>query len=134
MLLCLILSTSAMPNTAGWRGIVPLRSSRRDVERNIGPPVSPGDNIYNLKDERVRVEYSVLPCRAGWPYGWNVPAETVTLIQVFPKKKPMLSELGADLIKYDKFNAPGAPGDVHYNNFDEGLSIFYWSRLQDPMS
>jgi len=40
LLLCLggLLLTSFPPQKSGWRGIVPLHSTRADVERLIGKP------------------------------------------------------------------------------------------------
>jgi hypothetical protein len=48
-------------DAAPWRGIVPLKSSRSDVERLLGNPSSTKSRfyvIYSLKDEEVRIDYS----------------------------------------------------------------------------
>jgi hypothetical protein len=85
--------------------------------------MKPGGMTYDLKDERVNVGYSAVPCTKGWPYGWNVAPGTVTSIVVFPKRKLRLSDLHFDLTKFTKFNNPHLQGEIHYNNFAEGLSI-----------
>src|SRR6266498_1996177 len=71
---------AATAKAQGWRGIRPLHSTREDVERLIGPPMQPNGDTYDLKGERVNIGYSDLRCTKGWPYGWNVPARTVTAI------------------------------------------------------
>src|SRR6266516_6252094 len=118
-----ILTASTLGQQQGWRGIVPLHSTREEVERLIGPPMTPGGITYDLKDERVDVGYSSVPCAKGWPYGWDVTPGTVTSIEVFPKRKLKLSELHLDLTKFTKFNNPHLQGEIHYNNFEEGFSV-----------
>ncbi len=105
----------------GWRGIRPLHSTREDVERLIGPPMQPNGATYDLKGERVNIGYSDLRCTKGWPYGWNVPARTVTAITIYPQPRPKLAELPIDISKSKKYVDPS--GVIHYNNDDEGLSV-----------
>lgn len=120
---CLILVSPAASQERGWRGIVPLHSTQEDVERLIGPPVKPGGITYDLKDERVNVTYSAVPCAQGWPYGWNVQSGTVTNITVFFKQDVRLADLRFDLSKFTKFINPNIRSDIHYTNNDEGFSI-----------
>jgi hypothetical protein len=105
----------------GWRGIRPLHSTREEVERLIGPPMQPNRDTYDLKGERVNIGYSDLRCTKGWPYGWNVPAQTVTAITIYPQPRPKLAELPIDISKSKKYVDPS--GVIHYNNDDEGLSV-----------
>jgi len=105
----------------GWREIRPLHSTREDVERLIGPPMQPNGATYDLKGERVNIGYSDVRCTKGWPYGWNVPARTVTSITVYPQPRPKLSELPIDISKSTKYVDPA--GVIHYNNDEEGLSV-----------
>ena len=51
----------------GWRGIVPLHSTRADVERLVGSPMTPNGITYDLKNERVNVVYSDGGCAKGQP-------------------------------------------------------------------
>jgi len=139
-----VLSMSTLVQGQGWRGIVPLHSTRKAVERLIGQPLKPGGTTYDLPNERVNIGYSAVPCTKGWPYGWNVPPGTVTSIDVFPKRKVMLSELHLDLTKFTSFNNPHLQGEIHYNNFEEGFSIrgegedvvsfAYFPRIRDHAS
>jgi len=118
-----ILVTLAVLAEQGWRGIVPLHSTRSDVERLIGAPMKPGGMTYDLKNERVNVRYASVPCMKGWPYGWKVPAGTVTSIEVFPKRASKLSDLQIDLSKYKRLEDPHLSGEVYYNSLRDGLSI-----------
>src|SRR5689334_16977733 len=105
----------------GWRGIRPLHSSREDVERLIGPPMRPNDSVYDLKGERVSVTYSGAACMKGWPYGWDVPAGTVTAITISPQPRPKFAEVPIDISRSKKYIDPS--GVIHYNNNDVGLSV-----------
>lgn len=110
---------AATAKAQGWREIRPLHSTREDVERLIGPPMETNGITYDLKGERVNIGYSDVRCTKGWPYGWNVPARTVTAITIYPQ--PRLAELPIDISKSKKYVDPS--GVIHYNNDDEGLSV-----------
>lgn len=99
----------------GWRGLVPLRSTRADVERVLGAPGG-GDCrcTYETADEFVRVAYAPGPCR-GYPSGWDVPAGTVLRIEVSRKREQTFSELGLDASRYAKA-------------YDDALFTYYASR------
>lgn len=106
-----------------WRGIVPLRSTRADVERLLGPPIrlSPPDASYDAGDARVFVSFSEGDCNK-WPYGWDVPAGVVESIHVSPVKGLLLSELDLDRGRFREAL------DVHYNilhliDDEEGFTV-----------
>lgn len=108
----------------GWRGLVPLKATRRDVEGLLGSPDTPGGSSYKTDGQYVRVDYSDGPCEKGWPYGWNVEKDTVTSIWVNPGKTLVLDELKLDEKKYQKHQDNGHVQDrVHYVNPDEGIDI-----------
>lgn len=117
----LIFGISASSQAQGWRGIRPLYSTRKDVERLIGPPMQPNGAIYDLKGERVNIAYADARCAKGWPYGWNVPAGTVTAITIYPQPRPKLAELPIDISRSKKYIDPS--GVIHYNNNDDGVSV-----------
>lgn len=80
LLLVWIGSSTAKP----WRGIVPLHSTREDVEKILGEP-SRLDYIYDLDEGTVRIVYAKQVCEQGLPSNWgnwNVPRDTVTNIIV----------------------------------------------------
>jgi hypothetical protein len=121
--ICQILLIASISYAQGWHGIVPLHSTRTDVEQLIGTPMQPNGVTYDLKDERVSVIYSGGGCEKGWPYGWNVPPGKVISIIVYPKTELTLASLGIDLAKFDKSISSRMNGDVNYTNKDEGISI-----------
>ena len=86
-----------------WRGITPLRSTRAEVERLLGPPepasvYSESGSVYVTEGERVSIIYSRRPC----DYGWRVPLDIVISIFVRPKKPPKLSDLKLDEKRYER--------------------------------
>lgn len=83
--LCFLMLVCVSAGSAkAWRGIVPLHSTREDVERILGEP-SRLDYIYDLDEGTVRIVYANHPCAQGLPSNWgnwNVPRDTVTSIIV----------------------------------------------------
>jgi len=117
-----LLSTVVISRAQGWRGIVPLHSTRADVEALIGPPIQPKGRTYDLKNERVNVVYSDGSCDNS-KIEWNVPSGTVIGITIYPQQTLLISDLRTDLNKFDKFIDPHNPDSVSYNNKEEGLGI-----------
>jgi hypothetical protein len=80
----LVLTCVGASSAKAWRSLVPLHSTRADVERILGEP-SRLDYIYDLDEGTVRIVYANHPCQQGLPSNWgnwNVPRETVTSIIV----------------------------------------------------
>src|SRR5947208_16812369 len=87
----IMLIPSRLPQSEGWRGIVPLHSTCEDAKRLLG--VSKCETgSYDFKDERAFIWFAKKPCADGW----NVRRGTVTSIEIFPKRKLHLAELGSD--------------------------------------
>lgn len=107
----------------GWRGLVPLQATRRDVEGVLGAPKTPGGSTYEPDNQYIHVEYSDGPCEKGWPYGWNVEKDTVTSIWVSAKENVFLSDLKIDEGKYQKHTDGHIQNRVHYVNHEEGIEI-----------
>ena len=118
---CGLLSTASL-QPAGWRGIVPLHSTRADVERIIGEPNFKYD-LYDFENERVSIMYSGDPCTEGLRGSYNVPRDTVISIDVSPKRMMTLSGLGVDLAKYKKTRDPAIEVHSFYRNEEEGITI-----------
>jgi hypothetical protein len=106
----------------GWRGIIPLHSTREDVERLIGRPTEANGITYDLKTERVSIFYSGGPCVKGWPYGWNVPRDVVIKVVIYPKTRLTLEQLGIDVKNYIK-SRNAQLGGTDYTNKDAGTSV-----------
>src|SRR5215467_6144696 len=92
----------------GWRGIVPLHSTRADVERLMG---GPGENwckcSYYRDDFNAFFSYSTGDCEGESSGGWDVPADTVLNITVHQKPQPKLSDLGLDQSRFKKSQSIG---------------------------
>ncbi len=126
--LFLLLSTlNFQQESNSWHGIVPLRSTRADVERLLGPPLpeskAPYAASYRTKSERVFVLYSTGPCDINPSHGWNVPAGTVIEISVEPNVKPKLADLKFSENKYKRIPDPELLDLTSYTNDDDGISI-----------
>lgn len=123
--LCLVLLLAGISQAKDWRGITPLRSTRADVERLLGPPTSPGGSDYALKNEHVTILYAGNPCEKGSKYGWNVPPDTVLTITVSSRKEQKVSDLKLDLNKYKIIREQSGhlPEVIYYVNEEEGISL-----------
>jgi hypothetical protein len=77
-----------------WRGIVPLASTREDVERMLGQPAQKGGgwHFYDLGGEVVVVWFGSGKCDP-WGLLWDVPAGTVTSVGVLPKRRLKVATL-----------------------------------------
>ncbi len=125
-LLCSCITTFmiGLAQNVGWRGIVPLHSTREDVERLLGPSAKPDgySEVYDLGKEAVFIKYSSGPCRKERKGGYNVPSGTVKQIRVSSSAKPQFSDLQIDENKYEKTVDPELPGVFHYVNREEGIA------------
>jgi hypothetical protein len=118
-----LLLSVVYPQAQGWRGIVPLHSTRGDVEHILGLSSDSNKVIayYYLESETVTIQYTTGGCEEGSE--WNVPPETVLTIAIHPKTKPKLSELHIDLTKFKKESNPHIAGIVYYVNKEDGIGI-----------
>lgn len=127
LLLCCCTFTAAQAQ--GWNGIVPLHSTRADVERLLGPGGDECKCYYDLEGDRVFFAYAKAPCE-GDPSGWNVPADTVLTIRIYPKQERLFSQLGLDESRYEK-DYEDTP-TVHYSSREEGVQ--YSVNSHNPVS
>src|SRR2546423_15604886 len=104
---CLAIIMVSLVHAKEWRGIVPLHSTRADVEHLLGKPKQDFEGIlvsYRLPTETIDIQYAAnSQCTAEWPYdSWNVPKQTVTFIRVAPRQETYLSDLKLDLSRFTK--------------------------------
>lgn len=108
LIACLVLFGSAqLPSTTEWRGLSPLKSTRMDVERTLGPPAQNMDNerlTYRFPDMDVHFDFTGNPKRQQQlPYtSWNVTSDTLTGIDITIRPGPLVADTGIDLTKYKK--------------------------------
>lgn len=124
VVLGIVLSMQTVPEK-GWQDIVPLHSTRKDVERLLGPPQEFRGvaATFQLKDGRVRVFYSDGYCRRLGTNDWNVPPDTVVSLTFQPSSELMIAELKLDMTKYEREADPHLPRAVHYYNREAGIRI-----------
>src|SRR5688572_2473823 len=125
----MLLAYALLPQTAlakDWRGIVPLKSTRADVERRFGKPDEWGG--YNLKNERVSFNYGDGPCKGVYlKLGSDnckclAPEDAVMSIFVEPTGKQKVSDLRLDLTKFTRTPIRPFPHTFEYNNIAEGIA------------
>jgi hypothetical protein len=86
-----------------WRGIRPLHSTCDDIKRILNVTTcEPGDNTYDLGDERILVTFSKTRCDKAWQKFWNVPPLTVMSIERSLRKLIPLGDFHIDENKYEK--------------------------------
>lgn len=138
LILALILALSLTAQAKEWRGIMPLQSTRVDVERLLGPPIDDPSNkgIYirtyrTKKEEIVSVLYSdTTPCNGYLLRGYRVPEWTVISIIVQAAPFP-LSDLKLDSSKYKETSGGDTPDFSYFTDEEEGVSYEVQSRVKD---
>ena len=108
-----------------WRSLVPLVTTRNEVEANLGAPISGKEYIlvYDTTEERVTVWYGGAKTAATDDCRWDTPAETVFKFVLAPKKKVRLADMNIDLAKYQKQKALEMAQDYYYYNENQGITI-----------
>jgi hypothetical protein len=88
--------------TDGWRGIIPLHSTREDVERLIGPAYDATKSLYKSNLENISIRYSEGPCLGST--GWKVSVDTVLDITIYPQPfgRIRLADLDIDRNRFKK--------------------------------
>jgi hypothetical protein len=115
-----VLFTPCAANGKAWRGIVPLHSTRADVERLLGPS-NVEDSGYDIGGEQVRISYSSQGCQEGLPAGWKVPINTVVSISVSSKNETKLTDVLVPGKNYDRIYRVHTPQMVDYVDVQEGV-------------
>lgn len=133
--LLLVVGCAVGVSAKDWRGIIPLHSSREDVEKLLGPPHPPpgdgtmaytmheGRSIYFRDEGEVYIVYT-----NGKDQNWAdcsgaVPPGTVLLIQVTPRQEVRLSDLPVNQRRLTKFDPSNPPGLGYEGYLDEAEGI-----------
>lgn len=118
----LILTKSHFVTDPDWRQIVPLRSTRADVERLLGPTKGAYFAEYQLRAGNLFIEYSSGPCRPERKGGWNVPKDVVISLTLSPNRKKPVAVLKLDPKKFRKVIDEHVVGILYYVNDEEGIT------------
>jgi hypothetical protein len=137
LVLAALLFIAVRVNAEPWRGIVPLKSTRLDVERLLGKP-SPGNVpfyvTYQLESEEVRLRYADKSlCTRTDDCECHVPDDTVLNVVVRLKNKTSFSSLGLDMSKFHLIVNAENPNNVAYSNSDAGI-MYVISKRDDVVS
>jgi len=119
ILACLVIFTPRTACAKSWKGVVPLHSTRADVERLLGAP-NFEDSGYEVEEGRVLISYSSQGCQEGLPGGWKVPTDTVTSISLTPTKEIKLADLLVTGKQYEQVYAVHTR-QVAYVDIQEGV-------------
>lgn len=135
--LWILLLTATQAQAKEWRGIVPLHSTRADVERLLGPPFDEGNYIasYRMKDDVVMVFYAEgPPCSHGTiQRGWMVARDTVVRITVNTPNWFPFSTLEIDKSKYKEVSDGVTPDTSVFIDEEEGISYVVQTVIQPEM-
>jgi hypothetical protein len=130
--LLLVATHAAVAQSASntWNGLVPLGSTRAEVEQLLGTPkMSHGFvHTYETKDDRVDVLYSAGTCALSGVEKWNVPSDVVISMQVNPRRTISFDSLHLDSKKYFRFREAHPDNWVQYWSEADGIfvhTIFY---------
>ena len=93
--LVLLLLFAIQCEAKAWRGIEPLRSTRSDVERQLGKPSDATDKLLTYKFPSETVFISLITSDANHAHT-NLPAGTVKDIEVIPTGTMHFADLGLD--------------------------------------
>lgn len=119
-----VVSCSGEALSKEWHKIVPLISTRADVERLLGKPGKL--NRYQFDDERASILYSSGPC-SGSDLGLRtnckclVPKDTVLAIYVEPETTLKFRSLNLDRRNFTRTPSIVDPMRVSYSNETEGV-------------
>jgi len=110
-----------------YDGIVPLRSTRADVERILGQPVpvpfSPFGARYKTKTREINFSFSRGRCTEAPGNGWDVPRDVVLNIRETFTERVRLNDLKINTSRFKRTADPGIIGSVSYDDDRDGIGI-----------
>jgi hypothetical protein len=119
ILLCAVLLVSSSASAKTWRGIVPLHSTRADVEKLLGPPNNE-DAGYDFEDEKAFITYGFHKCEEDLPGGWNLPLETVVEVRISSNKDVSMADLSVPWQTLEQIYSVRT-SQIEYLNAEEGV-------------
>lgn len=114
-----------------WSCLIPLKSTRLEVEKILGKPHDVFDTYgrYDTPYGRYSVWYASGRCQKKVEgRDWNVEAGIMTSLLVYPNKVNLLNDYLHNISDYEKRDAPGGYSSFLYLNKDE--SIIYQTKVR----
>lgn len=109
-----------------WNDLIPLVSTRVDVEKILGPPISSSKVIYaaeyKTEDAKISIGYST-GCSRKPNDGWDVPPGRIINITVYPNVRQKFSSNKLNLTKYTKITDRELERFTYYTSEEDGISI-----------
>ena len=114
-------STSAKP----WRGIVPLHSTRKDVEKALGKPAAVDRDGFHYELDSEHVVFALAHKEDLEDCAQKLPADTVIRIAVTPKEALTIKDIGLPERSFIRANffEPQANGFDVLINEEAGVAI-----------
>ena len=133
VLLITFVLAAVTSHAKSWRGIVPLKSTRADVERLLGKPNKLGR--YQFEKERAYIHYKNGPCSVG-DESCECYAANDTVREIYVQLEDWLkfSKLNIDKTKFKKNIYPEDPNLAVYSNDDAGIIYVVSERDGDVMT
>ena len=103
IILALVLGTFCILGVSSAKGqikhtIVPMHSTCSDVEMIVGlPTCKTSHEVYDLKTEKIIIEFSTQTCQTAYKKVWDIPIGTVISVVRILKKPFPLNQAGIDL-------------------------------------
>ncbi len=136
-----VLSSNA--SAKPWNGLVPLHSTRVDIEKLWGKPLPPppdGRRWYTLNDNRSfyftdEGEVYVVYARFTSGCDKSVTPDTILWVSLTPKRKVQLSDLSIDKSRFRTYDpaTPKGLGYEAYTDETEGYSILTYKGLVEEI-
>jgi hypothetical protein len=132
LLLVLFFAFFAHPccETNEWNGIIPLKSTRADVEKLLGKAPGSSNNTaqYKTRNENIFVVYANDPCTTEKSRSGNSQSALVVILEITPFVPQKLSDLKLDEGRFKK-TLDETRNEMYMTNTVDGITI-----TQDPAS
>ena len=117
----LVIASVSTVDATEWRGIIPMRSTREDVERLWGVPHMKSRHVYyyDFREEIAVVSFQSVSCEEACGPEWNVRLGTVLSVGVIPKQRHQRERFLKDQFKVEHTGG----GFAYLTNEEEGLTV-----------
>ena len=116
-----VLALASNLKAGDWHGVVPLHSTRADVERLLGQPNAKYGR-YDIGNELATIKYS-----SGNPgQCWDVPKDTVINITVSYHGTIRFPDLQLDPKNFERSPDPFTTSHVYYSDREKGIRYVVW--------